>query len=128
MFLDGRFHALQTCFDDAARHGEIEADKALGIAYKEAVASLQKNSRLIGKEAGQIVHVRKAVSKIDPCEIGGLWDTESCLGEIILQVFVDKAEVLVQIFFQFLQPLTAVFIRPAMLKVLLADIQVISFL
>ena len=73
MALDGIGDTLHAGLQDAARHGEVEADKALCIADKEAVATLEQHARLIGKEAGQIIHIGQAFRQIHrPDPSGGV--------------------------------------------------------
>ena len=64
MALDGIGDTFHAGLKDAARHGEVEADKALCIADKEAVSALEQHARLIGKEAGQIVHIGQALRQL----------------------------------------------------------------
>ena len=60
MLFDGGGDALHAGFEDAARHGEIQTHKALGVADEEGVAALEQDARLVGEEAAEVVQDRKS--------------------------------------------------------------------
>ena len=73
MALDGIGDTFHAGLQDAARHGEVETDKALGVTDKEAVTAFEQHARFIGEEAGQIVHIGQAFRQIHrPDPSGGV--------------------------------------------------------
>ena len=47
---DGLHHAGQAGLDDAAGHGQIQADVPGGVAHEQTVAALQQHARFVGEE------------------------------------------------------------------------------
>ena len=73
MTLDGIGDTFHAGLQDAARHGEVEAHIALGVTDEEAVADLKQDARLVGEEAGQIIHIGQAFRQIHrPDPSGGV--------------------------------------------------------
>ena len=60
---DGLHHAGQTGLDDAAGHGQIQADVPGGVAHEQAVAALQQHARLVGEEVRQVGGLRQALAQ-----------------------------------------------------------------
>ncbi len=60
---NGLHHAGQAGLDDAAGHGQIQADVPGGVAHEQTVAALQQHARLVGEEVRQVGGLRQALAQ-----------------------------------------------------------------
>ncbi len=61
MCYDCLHHPLQPGANDGTRHGKVQTNIAFSIADKEGVSTLEQNTGVVGKEAGEVVYIRKTV-------------------------------------------------------------------
>ena len=54
MLLNRFVHPLHAFGDNRAGHSQIQADKALGVSYEQAVAAFEEDACFVGKEIGDI--------------------------------------------------------------------------
>ena len=59
MLLNRFVHPLQAFGDNRTGHGQVQADKALGVADEQAVAAFEEDARFVGKEIGNVFHVAR---------------------------------------------------------------------
>lgn len=60
---NGLHHAGQAGLNDAAGHGQIQADVPGGVAHEQTVAALQQHARLVGEEVRQVGGLRQTLAQ-----------------------------------------------------------------
>ena len=104
-------HPLQAFGDDRTGHGQVQADKALGVADEQAVAAFEEDARFVGKEIGDIFHVAEIGAHIHPGQVRRVGNFKGDLRQVLRCVVLDELEVAVQIYPKLVEPVAAVEVR-----------------
>ena len=107
MSMDRIAHPMQPFFDDRPRHCQIQTDKALRVADKHGIATLQQNTGLVGKKHRQILHIGQAAVQIHPGEIGSLRGAADGARKVGGEILGHQPEIIIQVAFELLQPIAA---------------------
>ncbi|SCI17062.1 Uncharacterised protein [uncultured Ruminococcus sp.] len=107
MLLNRFVHPLQAFGDNRTGHGQVQADKALGVADEQAVAAFEEDARFVGKEIGDVFHVAEVGTHVHPGQVRRVGNFKGNLRQVLRYVVLDELEVAVQICPELVEPVAA---------------------